>query len=80
MELEKFTLATLPRAIIRSRMTVLPQDASCIPGSVYANLDPHGRCSQEAISDALTKVGLFELIEERGGIEGSISNPKLFLG
>lgn len=80
IELDGFDLATLPRAIIRSRVTALPQDTLSVPGSVRTNLDPLGTCTTEAVSNALTKVGLLELINERGGIDARINDIGLSQG
>lgn len=61
-------LATVPRQMIRSRLTALPQEAIAVPGSLRDNLDPLSSSADDSIRTALQRVGLLELVEQRGGL------------
>ncbi|KIM99420.1 hypothetical protein OIDMADRAFT_146875 [Oidiodendron maius Zn] len=80
MMLDGLDLATLPRATIRAHITAIPQDTLSVPGTVRANLDPLKTCTPAAISNALAKVGLSELIDERGGIDAEMNDLGLSQG
>ncbi|KFY61345.1 hypothetical protein V497_03025 [Pseudogymnoascus sp. VKM F-4516 (FW-969)] len=51
-------ISRLPRALLRARITTIPQDPVFLPGSVRSNLDPHRRSTDDAITTALSRVGL----------------------
>lgn len=55
-------IATLSPTMIRRGINVIPQDPVILPGSLKFNLDPHKQVSEEVLQDALTKVGLEELV------------------
>ncbi|KAF2725612.1 multidrug resistance protein [Polychaeton citri CBS 116435] len=80
MTLDGYDLASVPRQLIRERLTALPQEAITVPGSLKENLDPLGRFDGEDIKSALAKVGLLHIAEERGGIEESIDQVALSQG
>lgn len=73
-------LATLPRAVIHSRFTALPQDALCLPGSVCMNLDPMQAHDIHEMSSALLKVGLLDLVVARGGLDSKMDDLGLSQG
>jgi ABC-type multidrug transport system fused ATPase/permease subunit len=62
-------LATLPRSVLRERLTAIPQETLIIPGSMRENIDPLRMSNADEIYSALEKVGLASLIADRGGIE-----------
>ncbi|CEJ91185.1 hypothetical protein VHEMI06915 [[Torrubiella] hemipterigena] len=80
MYIDGVNVTTLPREVIRDRITPVPQEAVAVPGSVRTNLDPMDRSTDEAIFTALEKVGLLELINERGGINAELSDLGLSQG
>lgn len=80
MQLDGLDLATLSRATIRTRVTALPQETLSIPGTVRTNLDPLESSTPEAVSHALIKVGLSELVNERGGIDSEMDDLGLSQG
>ncbi|CRG88497.1 hypothetical protein PISL3812_05528 [Talaromyces islandicus] len=80
IEVDGVDLAILPRDTIRTRITALPQDTLSVPGSVRFNLDPLEICTPETLSKALIKVGLSDIIDERGGIDGNMSDLGLSQG
>lgn len=55
-------LSTLPRQIVRERLTAIPQHTFFVKGSIRQNMDPRGESSDAAIEDALRKVGLWTTV------------------
>ncbi|PSK53849.1 ATP-dependent bile acid permease [Elsinoe australis] len=80
IEVDDVDLATLPRAVTRSRFTALPQDALCLPGSVRMNLDPMQAHDVHEMSSALLKVGLLDLVVARGGLDSKMDDLGLSQG
>ena len=70
-------IATIPRQEIRSRIIGVPQDSYLLPGTVRLNADPKESVADKAIIDALKSVQLWDVINEKGGLEADID--KLFL-
>ncbi len=74
--IDNLDLSTIPREIIRSRITAIPQDPFILAGSVRLNADPTSRSSDPEIINALTKVNLWPLLSSRGGLDADMSaNP-----
>lgn len=67
--LDGVDLGTVPRQTIRESITALPQEAITVPGSLRDNIDPLAASTNDAIVAALSKVGLMDLIEQRGGLD-----------
>ena len=63
--LDGLDLATIPGSIVRERVTCLTQDPFLFPDTVRANIDPLGKSSDEAIINALQRVGLWDVIREK---------------
>lgn len=72
MVLDSVDLATVPRQTIRSRITALPQEAIIVPGTLRDNIDPLARSTVEMIKSALNRVGLLDLVEQRGGLDADM--------
>jgi ABC-type multidrug transport system fused ATPase/permease subunit len=69
-------LQIIPREIIRSRLVTIPQDPFILSGSVRLNIDPTSSASDDLIITALTKVGLWSILSERGGLDAEMTaNP-----
>ena len=66
-------IATLPRQAIRSSLIAVPQDPFLLEGSIRFNVSPTEPLPDESIIAALTKVGLWELIQNRGGLDVNIA-------
>lgn len=80
-------IATIPRHVLRSRITTISQELIDLPGSVRNNLLPQEmmKTSGELTSDtkilaALQKVGLKEIIERRGGLDKAVDEVGLSSG
>ncbi|KAK1675557.1 P-loop containing nucleoside triphosphate hydrolase protein [Colletotrichum godetiae] len=67
-------VATMPREVLRQRLNALPQEPPFFSGSVRLNCDPEGAISDEIITEALRTVGLWEVIEEKGGLDAEFSD------
>jgi ATP-binding cassette subfamily C (CFTR/MRP) protein 1 len=65
-------IATLPRDIVRSRLNAIPQEPFFIKGDVRMNADPYSEHTDAAIITAIEKVQLWELVEEKGGLDAEL--------
>ena len=61
-------------------LVALPQDPMFLAGTVRYNLDPLSRSPDEDIWDALDKMGIKDVIEKRGGLEGELNTDWLSAG
>lgn len=73
-------IATISPEAVRRGVTVIPQSPFFLPGSVRLNLEASGVQTDEAMITALNKVGLWELIDARGGLQAAMSAVALSLG
>lgn len=80
ISIDDVDLATLPRSVLRDRLTAIPQETLIIPGSMRENIDPLGASNVDDIKSALEKVGLASLIADRGGIETNMTDLGLSQG
>ncbi|KAF6832441.1 hypothetical protein CPLU01_06124 [Colletotrichum plurivorum] len=60
--------STMPRELLRQRLNALPQEPPFFSGSIRDNCDPQGAASDEDIIEALRTVGLWKVIEGKGGL------------
>ncbi|RAK99825.1 P-loop containing nucleoside triphosphate hydrolase protein [Aspergillus ibericus CBS 121593] len=58
--IDETNLREIPCDILRSRLTVIPQDPFILPGTLRFNLDASGQFSDDAMLSALATVGLGE--------------------
>ncbi|KAK1996035.1 ABC transporter [Colletotrichum falcatum] len=73
IELDGVDVSTLAPAELRSRINVVSQDPFLVPGTVRVNVDPFGACSGDAeIARALERVGLWDLVQDQGGLDGDV--------
>ena len=72
---DEVDLATMSPGKVRSSIAALPQDALFLAGSVRDNLDPYGehRDDDSALWAVLDKTGLKTLMEEKGGLDSTLS-------
>jgi ATP-binding cassette subfamily C (CFTR/MRP) protein 1 len=73
-------LSTVPREIIRSRLITIPQDPFIMSGSVRLNSDPTGLSSDDLIIGTLSQVGLWSILESRGGLDAELGPDMLSQG
>jgi ATP-binding cassette subfamily C (CFTR/MRP) protein 1 len=76
-------LSRIPRQALRSRIVTIPQDPVEIPGSVRYNLTQFAasaagsEADEEAMRRALTRVGLWDTLSRRGGLDGQLGDAGL---
>ncbi|KAL2071871.1 hypothetical protein VTL71DRAFT_13106 [Oculimacula yallundae] len=69
-------LSVVPRDIVRSRIVTIPQEPFILSGSVRFNADPTSTSTDESIIAALSKVGLWDILSARGGLDAEMTaNP-----
>ncbi|KAK6213368.1 hypothetical protein QIS74_09370 [Colletotrichum tabaci] len=72
--IDNIDTSTMPRELLRQRLNALPQEPPFFTGSIRLNCDPQGAASDEDIIDALRTVGLWEVIEGKGGLTAEFTN------
>jgi ABC-type multidrug transport system fused ATPase/permease subunit len=70
-------IATVPRALIRQRLSCLTQDPFLFTNTVRFNTDPLGEHSDVDIVKALTRVGLWSVIEAKVEAGNEALNAKM---
>ena len=65
-------ISTLPRNTVRARLNGLGQDPYFVSGSVRLNLDPYHASTAPDMIAALTSVGLWETISDKGGLNAEM--------
>lgn len=80
IKIDSVDLSTIPRSIIRQRLITVPQHMLYIPGTVRLNADPFSHRSDEDIIAALTKVQLWSVLAERGGLNAVFELDSLSKG
>ena len=73
-------LSTIPRQTIRASIVGLPQDSFLLTGSVRLNADPSSKIADSSIVEALRDVGLWDTIQERGGLDAYVDDVHLSHG
>jgi ATP-binding cassette, subfamily C (CFTR/MRP), member 1 len=78
--IDNIDLSTLPRELIRTRLTAIPQDPFFLASTVRCNLDPTSTQTTASIIAALEKVQLWERIQASGGLEAPMKSQPLSQG
>jgi ABC-type multidrug transport system fused ATPase/permease subunit len=65
-------ITSLPRQFVRERLNAIPQEPIFITGNVRLNADPFGQHTDMAIIRAIEKVKLWELIQQKGGLDAEL--------
>ncbi|KAK7956876.1 uncharacterized protein PG986_006098 [Apiospora aurea] len=73
-------LATLPREEVRSRLITITQDHFFLPGTVRQNIDPYESSTVAEIIVVLSKVGLWDAIQQKGGLDADFDEEMLSHG
>ncbi|KAJ5955506.1 ABC transporter integral membrane type 1 [Penicillium viridicatum] len=66
-------LAEIPRSTIRSRINIVPQDPFFMPGTLRFNLDPRQSVIDAELVRAVEKVGLWDRVRAKGGLDMEFS-------
>ncbi|GAM42275.1 hypothetical protein TCE0_044f16091 [Talaromyces pinophilus] len=70
----------IPPDVLREKFLALPQDAILVPGNVRENLDPGATLSESECIIYLQKVGLWEFLKARGGLDATVNEKLLSAG
>lgn len=65
-------ITQLPREIVRSRLNAIPQEPFFIRGTIRANADPYQQHSDADIITAVSKVHLWDLVRNKGGLDSQL--------
>ncbi|KAJ5876483.1 ABC transporter transmembrane domain type 1 [Penicillium soppii] len=80
IEIDGRNLAEIPRSTIRSRINVVPQDPFFTPGTLRFNLDPHQCVSDAELVRAIEKVGLWDQVRAKRGLDMEFSTADWSVG
>jgi ATP-binding cassette subfamily C (CFTR/MRP) protein 1 len=71
-------MLTIPRDVLRKRLTVIPQEPIFIKGTIRENLDTLGLADNDIAAEAvLTKVGLWSIVTNAGGLDVPLEAEEL---
>lgn len=73
-------VTSIPNQRVRDRLNTLPQEPFFLHGSVRDNIDPAETATDEQIEEALRAVGLWETIQQRGGLDEDMADETLSHG
>lgn len=74
IKIDGVDLSSVDAEALRRSMNVVPQDPFLMPGTVRYNADPFNSASDDAIQQALTRVGLWSIVQEQGGLSNPMSS------
>lgn len=80
--IDDIPLYRISRPALRERIIAVPQDAVFLPdGTTFrANLDPLDASTAEDCQDVLVAMGIWDFIQERGGLDAGMSAGSLSAG
>lgn len=70
-------LSTIPRKVLRNRLTVIPQEPVFLKGTIRRNIDPLNLAENASVIEALQKVGLWSIVADAGGLDVSMEPEDL---
>ncbi|KFY05556.1 hypothetical protein V492_08453 [Pseudogymnoascus sp. VKM F-4246] len=71
-------VSTIPRTLLRNRLTVIPQEPIFLKGTIRQNIDPLNLAENNSeIEEALEKVGLWSIVADAGGLDVSMEADEL---
>ncbi|KAJ5205337.1 ABC transporter transmembrane domain type 1 [Penicillium cf. griseofulvum] len=80
IEIDGRNLTEIPRSTIRSRINVVPQDPFFMPGTLRFNLDPRQCVLDAELVRAIEKVGLWDRVRAKGGLDMEFSTADWSVG
>ncbi|KAK8118640.1 uncharacterized protein PG998_003266 [Apiospora kogelbergensis] len=80
IKVDGLDLATLSREAVRSRLIMITQDQFFLPGTMRQNIDPYESSTVAEIVAVLEKVGLWDAIQEKGGLDAAFQEETLSHG
>lgn len=78
--LDDLDTSLLPRQAVRFSVNGLSQDPFFLHGTTRLNLDPTGSSNDDIVTSALQKVGLWDVISSKGGLDGAFDPDMLSHG
>ncbi|CAN7987080.1 unnamed protein product [Ixodes hexagonus] len=66
-------IATVPFDILRSRLSIIPQEPVLFSGTIRQNLDPRAMYTDEQLWSVLEKARLKEVVIVSGGLDGEVT-------
>jgi ABC-type multidrug transport system fused ATPase/permease subunit len=63
----------IPKKLLRSKLSIIPQQPFLFHGTIRENLDPLEQKSDAQIWDAIRKCRLEEAVQRSGGLEAKVS-------
>ncbi|KAL9109116.1 MAG: hypothetical protein Q9227_006207 [Pyrenula ochraceoflavens] len=67
--IDRIDISSVSLQTLRSRLNAIPQEPFFLAGTVKDNLDPFNIASEGACAEVLHKVGLWNVVKEKGGLE-----------
>ncbi|KAJ0386297.1 hypothetical protein COL922a_004688 [Colletotrichum nupharicola] len=80
IHIDGLSLDRLPLLELRSALIAITQDQFVLPGTVRQNIDPFAAASDESITSTLTRLGLRDAIQEKGGLDAEFAEEALSHG
>ncbi|CAI0646944.1 unnamed protein product [Colletotrichum noveboracense] len=80
IHIDGLSLDRLPLLELRSALIAITQDQFVLPGTVRQNIDPFAAASDESITSTLTRLGLWDAIQEKGGLDAEFAEEALSHG
>ena len=65
--------ACIPLSALRSKLALIPQEATLFTGTTRLNLDPLEEHTDAELHECLAKVGLSQLVNGAGGLNAAVS-------
>ncbi|ETS74387.1 hypothetical protein PFICI_14253 [Pestalotiopsis fici W106-1] len=78
--IDNVNLTTISGDTIRERLFVIPQESLTFPSTLRRNLDPHNTATDAALTTALLRVGLHDLLAASRGLDTDITASALSAG
>ncbi len=78
--IDNIPLSSMPHTFIRSHIIAVPQEPYILPDNVRINIDPSGSVSDDDIRRVLEKIRLWEVVEQRGGLDVSVDDETFSQG
>ena len=72
--LDGVDIATIQGSVVRERITCLTQDPFLYPASIRENADPPGKSSDEEISEAMKKVGIWDVLRDKASDKATLAS------
>jgi ATP-binding cassette, subfamily C (CFTR/MRP), member 1 len=80
ISIDDIDIASIPSGVLRSALNAVPQEPFFLAGSVRLNIDPYGSSTDEQVLEALSKVQLRSVIEDKGGLDADLEKDSLSHG